>query len=369
VKLQTYVTAASRFEAARALDILPKKHRSRQLHGHSFLAKVRAQANGDDWAGFPGNEPNCLLQRLEGCVRAFDYHYLNDIVSVPTDENLARYVMARVEDISGVDMVGIQSTEDAGVDLDEHSRAHVWRKFRFEAAHRLPNVPGGHQCGRMHGHSFEVILHANQDIGSSDLGADLDLLIEKWKPIYEELHHTCLNDIKGLENPTSEIIATWIWQRLKPEFPDLSWVTIYETITAGCHYDGENYRIWKESRFESAVRLRRAPASDRRSQLHGHSFLSRLHLSAPLDDVLGWTLDYGDVKERFNPVYAQLDHHRLDSLKGLEDADTISLLHWMRTALSDSLPELDRIDLYETPGCGAFLQWGENGPALPAQHR
>ncbi len=366
---QVYVTAVSPFEAAREVRILPKKHRSRRVHGHSFLAKIRTKLEGTAWADFPGDEPNFLRDRLEHCVRALDYRFLNDVVSVPTDENLARYIIARVVDIPGVDMVGIQSTRDAGVDLDERNRAHVWRKFRFEAAHQLPNVPEGHQCGRMHGHSFEVILHANQEIAGQDMAVDFDLSINKWQPLHDELHHTCLNDIKDLENPTSEIIAAWIWNRLKPEMPELSWVTIYETVTAGCHYDGEHYRIWKESRLESAVRLIRAPESKRRSRLHGHSFLTRLHLSAPLDDVLGWTIDYGDVKERFKSVYSQLDHHQLDGLKGLEDTDTISLLHWMRSELGDSLPELDRIDLFETPGCGAFLQWGENGPALPAQNR
>ena len=126
------------------------KHRSRRLHGHSFLAKARAQLNGKDWADFPGDGPKFFRDRLENCVRALDYRYLNDIISVPTDENLARFRMARVVDIPGV--------------------------------------------------------------------------------------------------------------------------------------------------------------------------------------------------------------------------DTISLLHWMRNELGETLPELDRIDLYETPGCGAFLQWGEHGPALPAQH-
>ncbi len=369
MKMRTYVTAVSPFEAAREVDILPKQHRSRRLHGHSFLAKVRTKLDGEKWADFPGDEPSYLKERLENCARALDYRYLNDIISVPTDENLARYLIARIVDIPGVDMVGVQSTRDAGVDLDEQNRAHVWRKFRFEAAHQLPNVVEGHKCGRMHGHSFEVILHANQNIGGDDMAVDFDLLINKWQPLHEDLHHSCLNDIKGLENPTSEIIATWIWDRLKQELPELSWVSIYETVTAGCHYDGRHYRIWKESRFEGAVKLARAPDSDRRSQLHGHSFLARLHLSAPLDNVLGWTIDYGDVKERFKPAYAQLDHHQLDCLKGLEDTDTISLLHWMRGELADTLPELDRIDLFETPGCGAFLQWGENGPALPAQHR
>lgn len=367
--MKTYVTAVSQFEAARAVDILPKRHKSRRLHGHSFLAKVRAKLDGDKWADFPGNEPAYIRERLRHCVGALNYQYLNEILSIPTDENIARYIVARVVDIPGVDMVGVQSTVDAGVDLDERNRAHIWRSFRFEAAHQLPNVPEGHQCGRMHGHSFEVILHASQDISSVDMGMDFDELEKKWQPLHRKLDHSCLNDITGLENPTSEHVAAWIWGKLKPKISELSWVTVYETATAGCHYDGSLYRIWKEMRFEGAIRLRRAPEGDRRQKLFGHSYVTRLHLQAPLNDVLGWTVDYGDVKEAFTPVYKQLDHHRLDELPGSEDCDTVSLLHWIRGQIGDLIPELDRIDLYETPGCGAFIQWKNNGPALPAQAR
>lgn len=365
----TYITASAPFEAARKVDILPDDHRSHRLHGHSFIARIRARLGAERWGDFPGDEPRFLESRLKNCVRELDYRYLNDIVSVPTDENLSRHILAQTTDIPGVEMVGVQSTDDAGVNLDERNHAHVWRKFRFEAAHRLPNVPEGHQCGRMHGHSFEVILHANQNIGRGDMGFDFDSMATCWQVIHEQLEHACLNEIDGLENPTSEVIAAWIWRQLKPELPELSWVSVYETVTAGCHFDGESYRIWKESRFESAISLGRAPKSDRRSRVHGHSYLARLHLSGPLDDVLGWTVDYGDVKERFEPVHAALDHHRLNEVAGLRDADTISLLEWMRSELSDVLPEMDRIDLFETQGAGASLLWGDKGPALPAQHR
>jgi 6-pyruvoyltetrahydropterin/6-carboxytetrahydropterin synthase len=210
-----------------------------------------------------------------------------------------------------------------------------------------------------------VILHANQSIGSADMGVDYDYLDACWAPIHAELDHACLNDIPGLENPTSEMIATWIWNRLKHQLPQLSWVTVYETVTAGCHFDGVHYRIWKEMRFESALSLQRAHQGDRRRRLHGHSYLLRLHLTAPLDPVMGWTVDYGDVKEYFKPVYKRLDHHLLDELDGIEDSDVASLVHWIRKQVGDSLPQLDRIDLYQTPGCGAILAWGEQGPALP----
>ena len=356
-------TAAIPFESARHVDILPEEHRSRRLHGHSFLARLRAELpNG--WASFQGAETDSLAEQLNRSVAILDYDLLNNHVAVPTDENLARWIRDCVE-VPGIEMVGIQSTRHEGADLDIHGNAHIWRRYRFESAHCLPNVPDGHQCGRMHGHGFEVILHANQNLGISDMGVDYDHLDTCWEPIHAELDHACLNDIPGLENPTSETLAAWIWHRLKPILHQLSWVTVYETVSAGCHFDGEHYRIWKEQRFESALQLADAPEGDNRRRLHGHSYLIRLHLTAPLDPVMGWTVDYGDVKEIFKPIYKALDHHRLDELNGLAQTDPASICRWVRMEFGNSLPQLDRIDLYQTPGCGAILSWGNKAPALP----
>ncbi len=316
-------------------------------------------------AAFPGGEVLAVRQALQRCIAPLDYQDLNAYLAVPTDENLARWVRARFE-LPGLTSVGIRSTADQGADLDGRDHVHVWRRFRFEAAHQLPNVPPGHQCGRMHGHGFEVILHVDQNLDSArDMGVDFDLLGQLWEPFQQRLDYACLNDIPGLENPTSEILAGWVWSRLKSQLPELSWVTVYETHTAGCHFDGRHYRIWKQNRFESALRLRCAPDGDVRRRLHGHSYIVRLHLTAPLDRVMGWTIDYGDVKDRFTPLYRDLDHHTLNPLPDLGDADAGSLVRWIRDRLWPCLPELDRIDLYETPGCGALLSWGELGPALP----
>lgn len=355
-----YRLASAPFEAACHVNALPEGHRARRLHGHSYLARVRVRhpaADGPcDCAG--------LAERLAATVAPLDYAYLNDIVAEPTDENLARWIGARL-DLPGVAALGIQSTPLAGVDLDAGGGAHVWRRFRFEAAHRLPHVPPGHPCGRMHGHGFEVILHAQTALGARDLALDHDHLAALWAPLHAELHHACLNDLPGLANPTSELLAAWIWARLKGALPELSWVTVYETVTAGCHYDGRHYRIWKEQRFEAALRLVRAAAGDPRRGLHGHSYVVRLHLAAPLDTVMGWTVDYGEVKALFAPLYQQIDHHRLDALPGLDQADPASLAQWLRERLHESLPALDRIDLFETPACGVALCWGGLGPALP----
>ena len=82
--------------------------------------------------------------------------------------------------------------------------------------------------------------------------------------------------------------------------------------------------------------------------------------------MLGWTVDYGDVKRLFKPVYDRLDHRRLDELPGLPAADPGSLARWVRGQCANALPALTRIDLHETPGCGVSLCWGGLGPALPS---
>jgi 6-pyruvoyltetrahydropterin/6-carboxytetrahydropterin synthase len=116
----------------------------------------------------------------------------------------------------------------------------IYKEFHFEAAHRLPNVPEGHKCARLHGHSFQVRLVVEGDAPEpSGWVMDFAELKSVFNPLYDQLDHRYLNDIFGLENPTSENIARWIWNRLKPDVPLLSKVEIRETCTSGCIYRGE----------------------------------------------------------------------------------------------------------------------------------
>jgi 6-pyruvoyltetrahydropterin/6-carboxytetrahydropterin synthase len=189
-----YHVAAAPFEAACRVPILPAGHPSRRPHGHSYIARVRA-ALPPGWGGFPGAETAALAHALGDRVAALDYSDLNTHLPVPTDENLARWLRDRLtSEVPGIETVGIRSTRHQGADLDGADHCHVWRRFRFEAAHRLPRVPEGHQCGRMHGHGFEVILHADQDLAGQDMGVDFDELEAVWWPLHAELHHACLND-------------------------------------------------------------------------------------------------------------------------------------------------------------------------------
>ena len=356
-------TAAAPFEAARRVTDLPEGHRSRRLHGHSFLAKVRA-ALPPHWARFPGGEVDQLQACLREAIAPLDYQSLNEHLRQPTDENLARWIRERLA-LSEIDTVGVQSTADEGADLDGVNHAHIWRRYTLESAHCLPRVSPDHKCGRMHGHGFQIILHADQDLGSSAMGVDYDTLDALWAPIHAALDHACLNDVEGLENPTSEMISAWIWQRLKPQLPELSWVTVYETAQCGANFDGERYRIWKEMTFDSAVRLSRAPAGDARRRIYGHTFTLRLHIDAPIDTVMGWTLDFGDVKERFGPIFKLIDHRPLYELAGLEQPDAASLARWIQRETYTVLPQIDRIDLYERRGAGVILSTSSDDLALP----
>ncbi len=360
---QLLYAAATPFESARKVTLLAEGHRSRRLHGHSFLARVRV-AIPPGWAGFPGGEVDQLREALARCIAPLDYQLLNERIEQPTDENLARWVRSQL-DVPGIEQVGIQSTLHEGADIDRNEHGHIWRRYVFESAHRLPNVAPGHKCGRMHGHGFAVILHARVALKQRDIGIDYEHLDECWAPLHAEFHQACLNDIPGLENPTSELIGSYLWHRLKPVLPELSWVTVYETATCGAHFDGQRYRIWKELTLDSSLRLTRAPEGDPRRRVHGHTYTLRLHLNAPLDQVRGWTIDFGDVKEIFSPIFLNLDHQPLHELPGVEDNDIASLARWIKAQASANLPELDRIDLFETRGCGAILTWGADEPALP----
>jgi 6-pyruvoyltetrahydropterin/6-carboxytetrahydropterin synthase len=117
----------------------------------------------------------------------------------------------------------------------------VFKTLTFEAAHWLPNVPEGHKCRRVHGHSYSVTLHATGPL-DPELGWVIDFadLAAAFEPIRRRLDHHCLNDISGLENPTSENLARWIWLQLKPLLPRLSRVVISETCASGCAYAGED---------------------------------------------------------------------------------------------------------------------------------
>jgi 6-pyruvoyltetrahydropterin/6-carboxytetrahydropterin synthase len=113
------------------------------------------------------------------------------------------------------------------------------KTFQFEAAHLLPHLPADHKCRRLHGHSFQVEVVVTGPCDSK-LGWVMDYadISEAFKPLWEKLDHRYLNDVPGLENPTSEILAIWIWDRLVEKLPQLSEIAVAETCRAKCVYRG-----------------------------------------------------------------------------------------------------------------------------------
>ena len=134
----------------------------------------------------------------------------------------------------------------AGFILEEAARVRgrvrmeIYKAFSIEAAHWLPNVPEGHKCRRLHGHSFRIEIHLSGPL-DEHLGwvEDFGNLKAAFKAIEDRIDHRCLNEIEGLDNPTSERLAQWLWRALKPALPLLSEVRVAETCTSGCICRGE----------------------------------------------------------------------------------------------------------------------------------
>ena len=118
----------------------------------------------------------------------------------------------------------------------------IFKEFTLDSAHYLPHVPESHKCRRVHGHTFRVAVHVSGPL-HPELGwvADFADLQAAFAPLHDALDHRLLNDVDGLENPTSERLAEWIWQRLAPSLPGLTRVVVKETCTSGCSYAGPSH--------------------------------------------------------------------------------------------------------------------------------
>lgn len=115
----------------------------------------------------------------------------------------------------------------------------IFREFTFEAAHRLPRVPDGHKCGRLHGHSYRVEVHVRGYVDpGSGMVMDFADIKDAFKPLADMLDHHYLNEVDGLENPTSENLAHWIWKHLESTLP-LARIVVRETCTSGASYFGD----------------------------------------------------------------------------------------------------------------------------------
>lgn len=116
----------------------------------------------------------------------------------------------------------------------------IYKQFTFDSAHFLSRVPDGHKCRAIHGHTYHLIVYARGDVKEQegwvfDFGDMKDVV----KPIVDMLDHAMLNDIEGLENPTAELLAIWLWNKIKPGLPALTKIELKETPTSGVIYEGD----------------------------------------------------------------------------------------------------------------------------------
>ncbi len=119
------------------------------------------------------------------------------------------------------------------------SEMEIYKTFRFDAAHRLTGVPLTHKCSAMHGHGFEIQIFLRGPVNpTTGFVMDFGDLAKIGEPVIKQLDHAILNEIVGLENPTSENMCVWLWKKLKPQLPLLSQIVIKETETSGCIYRG-----------------------------------------------------------------------------------------------------------------------------------
>lgn len=116
----------------------------------------------------------------------------------------------------------------------------IYKKFAFDSAHFLPNVPEGHKCKNMHGHTYNLTVYLEGDLDTElQWVMDFKELKDVVKPVIERIDHQLLNDIEGLENPTAERIVVWIWEQIQAKLPLLSKLELNETPTSGAIYEGK----------------------------------------------------------------------------------------------------------------------------------
>jgi 6-pyruvoyltetrahydropterin/6-carboxytetrahydropterin synthase len=113
----------------------------------------------------------------------------------------------------------------------------IFKEFTIEAAHRLPNLPATHKCSRLHGHSFRIRVYVRGSV-NPEPGWVMDFgeIERAFKPVFDLIDHNYLNDVEGLSNPTCEVLARWVWEKIVSALPGLSRVTTAETCTSGCEY-------------------------------------------------------------------------------------------------------------------------------------
>ncbi|MCH7958780.1 MAG: 6-carboxytetrahydropterin synthase [Candidatus Hydrogenedentes bacterium] len=220
-----------RFEAA---HVSPCGRSASKLHGHGYRVDVVVAGECDSHMGWLMDYAE-IGDAFSDLHDQLDHRTLEEVAGL-SDTSLSgivAWLRSRLSDrIALLQEVRVSVAGDCrfnamALDPDDAQGLPARVHFGFEAAHALPRVPEAHKCRRMHGHSFAVEVGTN--------GEDIEDVLRE---IYDKLDHRCLNEVEGLENPTSEMVGRWIWERLEERSADPAMVIVGETCTARCIYHG-----------------------------------------------------------------------------------------------------------------------------------
>lgn len=358
----TYFEANAPFEAARQLVGLSASHRSGRLHGHSFVAGARARLP-TLWANQRGADTEQLRAYLALCVQELDGRSLNDHLAQPTDVHVAQWICDQLH-VPGVTHVSVQSTPDRGVELEVGGKVQAWRRFDIQCAHLLPHVDAKHRCARLHDHGFKVTLQAELQAEGYATSLEYELLDEVCGSMHAGLDHRHINIIPGLENPTMERMAAWVWERAKVNMPSLNLVTVCEG-ERGASFDGARYGAWMSMAIESESILRYSSDDECRPKVGKHSYVLRVYLNSPFNEDVGAVLDSAQSEELVSALHRRLEKQPLREFPGQDGVTIDHFLGWLAFETLAEWPSACRFDLYERPGYGVVLGTAPLGPLLP----
>jgi len=208
---------------------------ARRLHGHNFAVEFSLSGTIKSDCGWLLDFGE-IREGFAPLAERLDHSFLNEVegLEVPNIPSLERWIFNRMKsdlptlERAFVTIMGHLSFTPRRLAEDRRLGLSERLSFTLESAHRLPLVGSGHKCNRLHGHSFRVEVGAR----------DLERLKEPLRRIYDQLDHRFLNEIDGLENPTSENLAIWIWRAVRTDVPDLGVVVIRESPETACFYRG-----------------------------------------------------------------------------------------------------------------------------------
>lgn len=215
----------------------------------------------------------------------------------------------------------------------------------ISCAHFLPNVAEGHKCGHLHGHDFGIsVLLLLAPKGS------LDELVEKISEKIMSLENQLLNDLKGLDNPTSENFGKWIYFKHRSKIYNILEVTVTETKTAGSTFDGSHkLKLRKSFDMECAI-----PYGNTYS---GHSYEVILGIVSEIDKEAGWSIDFGDVKALFKEDYKTLDHHQLGEVLDLSTVDNFDIAKYIFEKMKPKLTILTYVEIRNNNQVWNYQPW------------